>query len=343
MYDFHPDDAPHVRVQMLYSDEHGEDTVVDEFHKAVRLRVVEFTGRHSFRIKRFQPEPRIIRPDLWSTVSGKGLFDVDPKALFGDESKPPEHPMCKVSCAEMAREVAASAIARPYQRFHEMGAPDYAKAFMARPFLRPALDDVYKDVAEKIKVEIAETFCVPERYLNGIGSMGLLSGQRLGKTAQLRATENAMRVYRPLKVIPTFHPLHLRERHGLPEMSMKCTVAIVGAQYHRGAPDALRRLEERWKMIQSGRGLAPVKDKLELAREPDNAHDPNAIAFKYKGVMLGYVPRQDAKVVSKVIDAGVDVQARYNGGSTAILFWPASTKEGVEAAYRIAMSEGEGL
>lgn len=38
--------------------------------------------------------------------------------------------------------------------------------------------------------------------------------------------------------------------------------------------------------------LKPGK-KLKMVSEPDNPYDPNAIALRYKGARLGYVPRSE--------------------------------------------------
>lgn len=37
-----------------------------------------------------------------------------------------------------------------------------------------------------------------------------------------------------------------------------------------------------------------VGDVLELVPEPDNPHDPDAVAVKFRGTMLGYVPAESA-------------------------------------------------
>ena len=54
--------------------------------------------------------------------------------------------------------------------------------------------------------------------------------------------------------------------------------------------------------------LAPhlnIDEKLDFFREPDNHYDPKAIVIKTRqGVKLGYVPRQDNAVFSRLMDAG---------------------------------------
>ena len=46
-------------------------------------------------------------------------------------------------------------------------------------------------------------------------------------------------------------------------------------------------------------------DKLDFFREPHNAHDERAIVIKTaSGVKIGYVPRRDNVVFSRLMDAG---------------------------------------
>lgn len=48
-----------------------------------------------------------------------------------------------------------------------------------------------------------------------------------------------------------------------------------------------------------------IGDKLEFFREPDNLYDPKAITIKNTdGVKVGYVPRQDNIIFSRLMDAG---------------------------------------
>lgn len=49
---------------------------------------------------------------------------------------------------------------------------------------------------------------------------------------------------------------------------------------------------------------------LILEREPDNPHDPNAIAVRYGSLQLGYVKRGIAKHLAPLIDRGVQYSAR---------------------------------
>ena len=48
-----------------------------------------------------------------------------------------------------------------------------------------------------------------------------------------------------------------------------------------------------------------IDDKLDFFREPDNAHDGQAIVIKNAdGVKIGYVPKSDNVVFSRLMDAG---------------------------------------
>ena len=46
-------------------------------------------------------------------------------------------------------------------------------------------------------------------------------------------------------------------------------------------------------------------DRLDFFREPDNHYDPKAIVIKTgNGSKIGYVPREDNAVFSRLMDAG---------------------------------------
>ncbi len=47
-----------------------------------------------------------------------------------------------------------------------------------------------------------------------------------------------------------------------------------------------------------------VGDKLGLFREATNEYDKHAILVKYRGEKIGYVPRKDNYVLSKLMDGG---------------------------------------
>ena len=56
-----------------------------------------------------------------------------------------------------------------------------------------------------------------------------------------------------------------------------------------------------------------VGEKLSLFREPDNEFDKRAIVIKNKaGTKLGYVPRTDNIIFSRLVDAGKCVYAKIS-------------------------------
>lgn len=72
---------------------------------------------------------------------------------------------------------------------------------------------------------------------------------------------------------------------------------LAGFPYHAGA-----RL---W-------GELRVGDALELAREPDNPHDRNAVLVLWRGHKLGYVPRRENAALAWGLDRGAALRARIS-------------------------------
>ena len=55
-----------------------------------------------------------------------------------------------------------------------------------------------------------------------------------------------------------------------------------------------------------------VGDALELAREPGNLHDPNAVMVLWRGRKLGYVPRRENAALAWGLDRGAALRARIS-------------------------------
>ena len=53
--------------------------------------------------------------------------------------------------------------------------------------------------------------------------------------------------------------------------------------------------------------IIKVRDKLDLLREASNEYDKHAILVKYNGQKIGYVPRKDNYVLSKLMDGGKEL------------------------------------
>jgi len=69
---------------------------------------------------------------------------------------------------------------------------------------------------------------------------------------------------------------------------------LAGSQYYK-----LDALSQR---IKTG-------DRLELAREPENRHDRNAVSVFWQGEPLGYLPRKENRAVARAMDAREPVYA----------------------------------
>ena len=53
-----------------------------------------------------------------------------------------------------------------------------------------------------------------------------------------------------------------------------------------------------------------VGDALTLVREPENAHDSNAVRVEWNGHQLGYIPRAENAAVARQMDRGNRLVAR---------------------------------
>lgn len=111
----------------------------------------------------------------------------------------------------------------------------------------------------------------------------------------------------------------------------KLEMLVVGLQ-HRTLPDTRRDFEARVK-----KGVIEIKIK----REPDNTFDDNAIKViisegEYKGMHIGYIPRNVAAIMAPAIDQGdIDISTArgditevdaQNGTATMLLEFKGSVK-----------------
>jgi len=60
-----------------------------------------------------------------------------------------------------------------------------------------------------------------------------------------------------------------------------------------------------WPLLQPG-------DALELVREADHPHDPNAVRVEWRGRRLGYVPRRENAALAWGLDRGTPLRARVS-------------------------------
>jgi hypothetical protein len=55
-----------------------------------------------------------------------------------------------------------------------------------------------------------------------------------------------------------------------------------------------------------------IGDRLDLVRESDNPHDPDAVRVEWRGRRLGYVPRRENSALAWAMDRGEPVTARIS-------------------------------
>ena len=72
---------------------------------------------------------------------------------------------------------------------------------------------------------------------------------------------------------------------------------LAGFRYHAGA--------QVWTELRVG-------DVLELAHEPENPHDANAVRVLWRGRVLGYVPRRENAALAWGLDRGTPLRARIS-------------------------------
>jgi len=60
-------------------------------------------------------------------------------------------------------------------------------------------------------------------------------------------------------------------------------------------------------------GSLRVNGMLDLRREPGNRHDWYAVEVYSGGTKLGYLPRDENKIIARMIDQGIPVRARIIG------------------------------
>lgn len=72
---------------------------------------------------------------------------------------------------------------------------------------------------------------------------------------------------------------------------------LAGFQYHLG--------EQVWDRLHDN-------DELTLRREPENRHDPRAVAIYWRDYKLGYVPHLDNAVIAQLMDRRTPLRAQIN-------------------------------
>ena len=58
--------------------------------------------------------------------------------------------------------------------------------------------------------------------------------------------------------------------------------------------------------------MLQLGDALDLVREGDNPHDPNAVRVEWRGRKLGYVPRRQNEALAWGLERGTPMRARVS-------------------------------
>jgi HIRAN domain-containing protein len=108
------------------------------------------------------------------------------------------------------------------------------------------------------------------------------------------------------------------ERRCLPAVALALALALAALSW--GAPASAQSVR---LLLQSSRLAGFVHDEaaavfpelrigdgLQLAREPGNPHDANAVRVEWRGHKLGYVPRAENAALAWAMDRGETLSAR---------------------------------
>lgn len=101
--------------------------------------------------------------------------------------------------------------------------------------------------------------------------------------------------------------------------ALACAAALAAQAQAPAAEPAVRLLVQNSLLAGFRYGAAPelwpqlsAGDPLELVRERDNPHDPNAVRVEWRGHKLGYVPRSENGALAWAMDRGETLRARVS-------------------------------
>lgn len=100
---------------------------------------------------------------------------------------------------------------------------------------------------------------------------------------------------RSLAVLPFFAATPLFSKPRQAKQILLLETSLAGFQYYSG--------EELWNRLKIGQDLR-------LERERNNPYDKNAVAVHVKVWKLGYVPMADNTIIARMMDSGVNIDAK---------------------------------
>ncbi len=81
---------------------------------------------------------------------------------------------------------------------------------------------------------------------------------------------------------------------------------VVGMQYHHKQLKFSVDENFRWVDEDDARRVGyRLENKITLRREPDNKYDKHAVQVLMDGELIGYIPKEDARIISKELDKGI--------------------------------------
>ena len=100
-----------------------------------------------------------------------------------------------------------------------------------------------------------------------------------------------------------------------PSLPRSAVIRVAGTGFHQNELRAIR-----------------PNDLLQLVREPENEHDPNAIKVMFKNLHVGYIPAEYAVGMAPLIDAtgvplvAVDEVSNYRDNRSGKVLWGLSIR-----------------
>ena len=107
------------------------------------------------------------------------------------------------------------------------------------------------------------------------------------------------------------------------------TFRVSGVSYHTKDVMKLARASQEWKM--SDKEIAEkfpgqkiykytfINTPVRLVPEPKNTHDKNAVMVMIKNCHVGYVPKEQALEVKKILIQNIKVSAEISGGEYKVV------------------------
>jgi hypothetical protein len=88
----------------------------------------------------------------------------------------------------------------------------------------------------------------------------------------------------------------------------KSETSVTGMKYHNKQLNFSVDEESKWESEEGDRVGYQLENEITLRREPDNKYDKYAVQVLMDGNLIGYIPKEDAREISKMMDKGIVVR-----------------------------------